>query len=119
MKLTYKDLTDDLEKVAEAQTKDPMEKYSVDIEGNLKSLNCLATLDAIDHSSTFEDRAQIVKELLSGCRVTVYKDNKELFKFSVSQGMEWWSVDGFNADPLALRYLVLSVYTRFLKKYTA
>ena len=119
MKLTYKDLTEDLEKVAEAQTKDPMEKYSVEIDGNLKSLNALRVLDAIDNLQTFEDRAQFVKELLNGCRVTIYKEDKKLFDISVTQGMEWWSVDGFNADPLALRYLVISVYTRFLKKYTA
>lgn len=119
MKLTYKDLTEDLEKVAEAQTKDPMEKYSVEIDGNLKSLNALRVLDAIDNLQTFEDRAQFVKELLNGCRVTIYKEDKKLFDIGVTQGMEWWSVDGFNADPLALRYLVISVYTRFLKKYTA
>ena len=119
MKLTYKDLTEDLEKVAEAQAKDPMEKYSVEIDGNLKSLNALRVLDAIDNLQTFEDRAQFVKELLAGCRVTIYKEDKKLFDIGVTQGMEWWSVDGFNADPLALRYLVISVYTRFLKKYTA
>ena len=119
MKLTYKDLTDDLTKVAEAQTKDPMEKYGVEIDGNLKNLSCLRVLDAIDNTNTFEERAQFVKELLNGCKVTVYKEDKKLFEVGVTPGMEWWSVDGFNADPMALRYLVISVYTRFLKKYTA
>lgn len=119
MKLTYKDLTEDLEKVTEAQSKDPMEKYSVEIDGNLKSLNALRILDAIDNLQTFEDRAQFVKELLNGCRVTIYKEDKKLFDIGVTHGLEWWSVDEFNEEPLALRYLVISVYTRFLKKYMA
>ena len=41
MKITYKDLTDDLNAVLEAQKKDPLERYSVDIEGNMKTMSTL------------------------------------------------------------------------------
>ena len=38
MKITYKDLTDDLAEVVKAQEKDPLERYYVEIEGNMKSM---------------------------------------------------------------------------------
>ena len=47
------------------------------------------------------------------------KDDKVTFDVAINNGVEWWAIDGFNADPMALRYLVTAVYTRFLKKYTA
>ena len=119
MKLTYKDLTDDLAEVVKAQEKDPLERYSVDIEGNLKSMPAVKVLNIIDATSTFDERAQVVKELLQGCRVTIYKDDKKTFDVAINSGVEWWAIDGFNTDPMALRYLVTAVYTRFLKKYTA
>ena len=119
MKITYKDLTEDLEAVVEAQKKDPLERYSVDIEGNIKSMPATKVLSVIDNASDFEERAQFVKELLQGCRVTIYKDEKKTFDVAINNGIEWWAIDGFNADPMALRYLVTVVYTRFLKKYTA
>lgn len=119
MKLTYKDLTEDLDAVAKAQEKDPMERYSADIEGNMKSMPATKVLGIIDNASSFEDRAQFVKELLQGCKVTIYKDDKKTFDVAINNGVEWWAIDGFNADPMALRYLVMVVYTRFLKKYIA
>ena len=119
MKLTYKDLTDDLAEVVKAQEKDPLERYSVDIEGNMKTMPAVKVLNVIDQAGTFEERAQFVKELLKGCKVSVYKDDKKTFDVAINNGVEWWAIDGFNADPMALRYLVTAVYTRFLKKYTA
>ena len=119
MKLTYKDLTEDLETVVKAQEKDPLERYSVDIEGNMKSMPAIKVLSVIDNASSFEERAQFVKELLQGCRITIYKDEKKTFDVAINNGVEWWAIEGFNADPMALRYLVTVVYTRFLKKYTA
>lgn len=119
MKYTYKDLTDDLNAVVEAQKKDPLERYSVDIEGNMKSMPATKVLNIIDNAVNFEERAQFVKELLQGCRVTIYKDEKKTFDVAINNGVEWWAIDGFNEDPMALRYLVTVVYTRFLKKYTA
>lgn len=119
MKLTYKDLTEDLEAVVKAQEKDPLERYSVDIEGNMKSMPAIKVLSVIDNASSFEERAQFVKELLQGCRITIYKDEKKTFDVAINNGVEWWAIEGFNADPMALRYLVTVVYTRFLKKYTA
>jgi hypothetical protein len=119
MKITYKDLTDDLAEVVKAQEKDPLERYSVDIEGNFKTMTATKILGVIDKAGTFEERAQFVKELLSGCKVTIYKDDKKTFDVAITNGVEWWAIDGFNADPMALRYLVTVVYTRFLKKYTA
>ena len=119
MKLTYKDLTEDLNAVVEAQKKDPLERYSVDIEGNMKAMPATKVLSVIDNASNFEERAQFVKELLQGCKITIYKDEKKAFDVAINNGVEWWAIDGFNADPMALRYLVTVVYTRFLKKYTA
>ena len=119
MKLTYKDLTEDLAEVVKAQERDPLERYSVDIEGNMKSMPAVKVLNVIDKAGTFEERAQFVKELLSGCKVTIYKDDKKTFDVAINNGVEWWAIEGFNADPMALRYLVTVVYTRFLKKYTA
>ena len=119
MKITYKDLTNDLAEVVKAQEKDPLERYSVDIEGNIKTMPAVKVLNVIDNAGTFEERAQFVKELLQGCKVSIYKDDKKTFDVAVNNGLEWWAVEGFNADPMALRYLVTAVYTRFLKKYTA
>ena len=119
MKITYEDLKQDLDAVVKAQEKDPLERYSVDIEGNMKSMPATKVLSVIDNASTFEDRAQFVKELLQGCKISIYKDDKKTFDVAINNGVEWWAIDGFNADPMALRYVVTVVYTRFLKKYTA
>ena len=119
MKITYKELTEDLEAVVKAQEKDPLERYSVEIEGNMKTMPATNVLNIIDSASSFEDRAQFVKELLQGCKVSIYKDDKKTFDVAINNGVEWWAIDGFNADPMALRYLVTVVYTKFLKKYTA
>ena len=119
MKITYEDLKQDLDAVVKAQEKDPLERYSVDIEGNMKSMPATKVLSVIDNASTFEDRAQFVKELLQGCKISIYKDDKKTFDVAINNGVEWWAIYGFNADPMALRYVVTVVYTRFLKKYTA
>lgn len=119
MKISYKDLSDDLNIVMEAQKSDPLEKYSVDIEGTMKTLPAMRVLNIIDGTQSFEERAQFVKELLIGCKVTVYKEDKKTVEVGVTQGMEWWAVEQFNQDPLALRYLITAIYTRFLKKYVA
>ena len=115
MKITYKDLKEDLDAVVKAQEKDPLERYSVDIEGTMKAMPATKVLNIIDSASTFEERAQFVKELLQGCKITVYKDDKKTFDVAINGGVEWWAIDGFNQDPMALRYLVTVVYTRFLK----
>lgn len=119
MKITYKDLKEDLEAVVKAQEKDPLERYSIDIEGTMKTMPATKVLSVIDNAGTFEERAQFVKELLQGCKVSIYKDDKKIFDVAINAGIEWWAVDGFNQDPMALRYLVTVIYTRFLKKYTA
>ena len=119
MKVTYKDLTQDLDEVVKAQARDPLERYSVDIEGNMKTMPATKVLNIIDKASTFEERSQAVREMLQGCKVTLYKDDKKLFDVAINNGIEWWAIDGFNADPMALRYLVTVVYTKFLKKYIA
>lgn len=119
MKITYEDLTNDLAEVVKAQEKDPLERYSVDIQGNMKTLPATKVISIIDNADSFEERSQAVKEILQGCKVTIYKDGKVLFDVSINNGVEWWAIDGFNADPMAFRYLVTVVYTKFLKKYTA
>lgn len=119
MKITYKEMSEDLEAVMEARKRDPLERYEVDIEGTIKTPSALKVLGMMENERTFETRAQFVKELLSGCKVTVYKDGKRSFDVGITAGMEWWNVDGFNADPMALRYLVTCVYTKFLKKFVA
>lgn len=119
MKVSYKELQSDLEAVLKAQEKDPLSRYSVDIEGELKTPPALKVLSVIESAKTFEERAQFVKELLGGCRVTIYKDDKKSFDVGITQGVEWWAIDGFNQDPMALRFLVTTVFTKFLKKYVA
>lgn len=119
MKITYKDLNEDLDAVLAAQKKDALSRYSVDIEGNMKSPPAMKVLSVIDGDNSFEERAQFVKELLGGCRVTIYKDDKKAFEVGITQGVEWWAVDGFNQDPMALKFLVMTVFTKFLKKYVA
>ena len=119
MKVSYKELQSDLEAVLKAQEKDPLSRYSVDIEGELKTPPALKVLSVIESAKTFEERAQFVKELLGGCRVTIYKDDKKSFDVGITQGVEWWAIDGFNQDPMALRFLVTTVFTKFLKKYMA
>ena len=119
MKISYKELQSDLDVVFSAQEKDPLSRYSVDIEGELKTPPALKVLSVIESANTFEERAQFVKELLGGCRVTIYKDDKKSFDVGITQGVEWWAIDGFNQDPMALRFLIMSVFTKFLKKYMA
>lgn len=119
MKVSYKEMMNDLDVVLKAQDKDPMSRYSVDIEGELKTPPALKVLSVIDSKITFEEKAQFVKELLGGCRVTIYKDDKKSFDVGITQGVEWWAIDGFNQDPMALRFLIVSVFTKFLKKYMA
>ena len=118
-KIAYKDLNDDLDAVLEAQKQDPLAKYSIEIEGELKSMTALRVLEVIDGLKSFTEKAQFVKELLQGCKVTINKEGKKAFEVGMTPGVEWWAIEGFNQDPLALRFLVSSVFTRFLKKYVA
>lgn len=118
-RISYKELSDDLDAVLEAQKRDPLERYSLEIEGTMKALPAMRVLSLMEGSTTFEERSQVAKELLQGCRVTVYKDGKKSAETAVTTGMEWWAVDAFNADPMALRFLVTVVFTKFLKKYMA
>lgn len=119
IKITYKDLDEDLDAVLEARKKDPLAKYALEIDGELKNPPAMRVLEIIDGAKTFAEKAQFVKELLLGCRVTITRDGKKSAEVGVNAGMEWWAVDGFNQDPLALKFLVTSVFTRFLKKYVA
>lgn len=119
MKITYKDLNEDLDAVVEARKKDPLEKYEMEIEGEMKTPVAMKVLDMMDSPRNFETRAQFVKDLLTGCRVTIIKDGKMAFTFAITPGVEWWSINELNEDPMALRYVVTCVYTRFLKKYIA
>ena len=119
MKITYKDMSEDLDAVIEAQKRDPLERYSIELEGDLKAVPALRVLSVMEETSSFEQRSAFVLELLQGCKVTVFKDGKKAFDVGVTQGTQWWAVDGFNADPMALRFLVTCVYTKFLKKYVA
>ena len=109
----------DCEAFFSAEEKDPLSQYSVDIGGEVKTPPALKVLSVIESANTFEERAQFVKELLGGCRVTIYKDDKKSFDVGITQGVEWWAIDGFNQDPMALRFLVTTVFTKFLKKYVA
>lgn len=119
MKYSYKDLEEDLDVVLKAKEKDPLEKYSLELEGTMNTLSPMKVLDAIDGFQSFEERAQFVKELLEGCKVTVYKEDKKIVDVGVTKGMQWWAIEQFNQYPLALRCIVTSVYTMFLKKYVA
>lgn len=119
MKISYKDLTEDFKAVDEAFGGDPLSKYAVEIEGELKTPNALRVLSVVNEANSFEQRAQFVKELLTGCHITVYKHDKKLFDLGVTTGTEWWAVDAFNKEPYALKYVVTSVYTRFLKNFVA
>ena len=119
MKISYKELNEDLAAVLEARKKDPLERYSVDIEGEMKNPTAMKVLSVIENTSTFEQRAQFVKELLQGCKVSIWKDGKKSFDIGITQGVEWWAIEDFNKDPMALRYLVTAIYTKFLKKYEA
>lgn len=119
MRITYKEMSSDIDEVIEAQKKDPLERYEIDIEGEMRNPPAMRVLEMMDSQRSFEARAQFVKELLSGCRVTVYKDGKKTATVGITPGVEWWAIDELNADPLALRYIVTSVYTKFLKKFVA
>jgi hypothetical protein len=118
-KIAYKEFNEDLDAVLAAQKQDPLAKYSIEIEGEMKSLPALRVLEVIDGLKSFTEKAQLVKELLQGCKITINKDGKKTFEVGMTPGVEWWAVEGFNQDPLALRFLVSSVFTRFLKKYVA
>ena len=117
MKITYKDYEADIDAINNSQTT-PISRYSIDIEGEQKRPSCMSVLDILDRETNFEERAEFVKTLLLGCRVTVFEDGKKLFDIGVTPGMQWWAVKEFEAKPFALKYIVNAVYARFLKNYT-
>lgn len=118
-RITYKEMSEDLDAVIEAKKRDPLEKYELEIEGNIKTPVAMRVLEMMDEKRDFQVRAQFVKELLSGCRITVYKNGSKSFTTAITPAVEWWAIDEFNNDPMALRYVVTCVYTKFLKKFTA
>jgi len=119
MKITYKELSEDLDAVIEARKKDPLEKYELEIQGEMKNPPAMKVLEMMDGARDFETRAQFVKDVLVGCKVIIYRDGKKTVELGVTPGVQWWAVNEFNDDPMALRYLVTCVYTKYLKKYVA
>lgn len=117
MKITYKDYESDIDAINNSKVS-PIERYSIDIDGEQKKPSAMSVLDILDRETTFEDRAEFVKTLLLGCKVTVYEDNKKLFELGVTPGMQWWAVKEFEEKPFALKYIINAVYARFLKNYT-
>ena len=117
MKISYKDYESDIDAINSSKT-NPIERYSIDIEGEQKKPSAMNVLDILDRETSFEERAEFVKNLLLGCRVTVYKDSKKLFEVGVTPGMQWWAVKEFEDEPFALKYIINAVYARFLKNYT-
>lgn len=102
--ITYDEFVKDLKTISEAQKKDPMEKYSIEISGGLKNVGALRVLEVIDEDSTFEIRAQFVKELLMGNNVQIYKNNEKIINIGVTPGLEWWAVDELNKEPYAFKF---------------
>jgi hypothetical protein len=78
MKITYKDYESDIDAINNSKGS-PIERYSIDIDGEQKRPGAMSVLDILDKETTFEERAEFVKTLLLGCRVTVYEDGKKLF----------------------------------------
>lgn len=116
MKITYKDYSEDLKSINE-NTENPMEKYSLDIDGELKKPGALKVIDMLDREVTFEERAEFVREMLLGCKITVNENGKKIFELAVTPGVQWWAVQEFEDRPFALKYVVNSVYARFLKNF--
>ena len=94
MKITYKDYEEDIDAINNSKTS-PISRYSIDIDGEQKKPGAMSVLDILDKETTFEERAEFVKTLLLGCRVTVYEDGKKLFEIGVTPGMQWWAVKEF------------------------
>ena len=117
MKITYKEYEADIDAINNSTTS-PITRYSIDIDGEQKKPSAMSVLDILDKETTFEERAEFVKTLLLGCRVTVYEDNRKLFEVGVTPGMQWWAVKEFEEKPFALKYIINAVYARFLKNYT-
>lgn len=116
MKITYKDYNEDLKSINESVA-NPMEKYSLEIEGELKKPGALKVIDMLDREVTFEERAAFVKDLLEGCKITINENGKKLFEIGITPGLQWWAVNEFEERPFALKYVVNSVYARFLKNF--
>lgn len=118
MEISYKDYNEDLDVINSVKVS-PMAKYSIEIDGEIKKPGCLKILDILDKDNTFEEKAEIVKEMLLGCKVTVKENGKKLFDIGVTPGMQWWAVKDFDERPFALKYIVDVVYTRLLKNCIA
>ena len=83
MKITYKDYSEDLKSINESVA-NPMEKYSLEIEGELKKPGALKVIDMLDREVTFEERAAFVKDLLEGCKIIINENGKKLFEIQQS-----------------------------------
>ena len=94
MKITYKDYEADIDAINNSKIT-TIERYSIDIDGEQKKPSAMSVLDILDRETTFEERAEFVKTLLLGCRVTIYEDGKKLFEVGVTPGMQWWAVKEF------------------------
>lgn len=116
MKITYKDYSEDLKTINE-NVQNPMEKYSLEIEGELKKPGAMKVIDMLDREVTFEERAEFVKDLLNGCKLTINENGKKSFEVGITSGIQWWAIAEFEEKPFALKYVVNSVYARFLKNY--
>ena len=116
MKITYKDYNEDLKSINESVA-NPMEKYSLEIEGELKKPGALKVIDMLDREVTFEERAAFVKDLLEGCKIIINENGKKIFEIGITSGLQWWAVNEFEERPFALKYVVNSVYARFLKNF--
>ena len=118
MEISYKDYNEDLDVINNVEVS-PMEKYSIEIDGEIKKPGALKVLDILDKDTSFEEKAEFVKEMLLGCKVTVKENGKKLFDVCFTPGMQWWAVRDFDERPFALKYVISVVYTRFLKNCIA
>ena len=114
MKISYKDYNEDLRVIYDSN-ENRMEKYSLDIDGEIKKPSAMKVLDILDKETTFEERAAFVNDMLLGCNITINENGKKLFEVGVTPGMQWWAVNDFNERPFALKYVINAVYARFLK----
>ena len=84
MEISYKDYNEDLDVINNVEVS-PMEKYSIEIDGEIKKPGALKVLDILDKDTSFEEKAEFVKEMLLGCKVTVKENGKKLFSVGCSK----------------------------------
>ena len=64
MKISYKEYEADIDALNSSKT-NPIERYSIEIDGEQKKPSAMSVLDILDRETTFEERAEFVKTLLS------------------------------------------------------